>query len=492
MNPDPFNSLPRQWLLTRADDAGAVQNNGVLGEIFEAGGWRFSGTPGLTACTGTSDDRTLVLTGAAVDSDQPDLGMDALADSLAGLDTKRLLHRMPRIAGNYVIFVFKDGLVTTFTDPSAACAVYMDRECQRLASSPKLLGRSTIREDLADWFGVKPHNNWIPGSLTLLEGVEALPANHTLELPGWKISRFWPTGDDIEIARAETDPGTAIASEMRRIMRFVVSDPRTAYLSLTGGRDSRVNFAAAREVTGSVRCFTLRMNGTKSEDAEIAERLAGHAGVPIEIVDCPAVTKDILDAYDRQCGGQALGGGRSVIAGCAKLVEGSALHVNGGLGVLLKNYYGSRRGARSMPVVMSELLTDFESPPALIRRGVERWFETVATLPAQVQRTLMYLEQRASRWMGPIDLGSSIFYDPFSPFASRRIVLLAAFAPDRMLEAGRLHEAVIRELWPELLAEPFTRGRGKLIRLVPRNVKERLRPLKAFFPKQRAGQPRGE
>jgi len=185
-----------------------------------------------------------------------------------------------------------------------------------------------------------------------------------------------------------------------------------------------------------------------------------------------------LQKFDRQCACQVAGSARDVASGCAALAQTPSIHVNGGLGVLLKNYYASSAGTRSCPVKLNELLTDFHSPPDFIVEAVERWLASVADLPPQLQRTLMYLEQRASRWMGVSDLASSLFFDGFTPFASRSIATLAAFADDSLLEKGRLHKRVISHLWPELLEVPFIGGRGPLIRMIPRGVKERLRGIK--------------
>lgn len=465
--------LPRQWILS--PDAGRIP--AWMTALYTDAGWTLAGSDGLTCALARIGSTTAALIGAAIDTDRPELGIQPLAERFAGLPADRIASALEPLTGNYALLIWRDGPPMIYTDPAAAMGIYLAEDRSAIASSPTLLGATELRDEIADWFGAKAHNNWIPGRKTVLVGVEALPANHALDLRDRSERRFWPTAEDAERAREDKDPASTIARELSSAMRFVEHDERTPLLSLTGGRDSRANLAAARGLLDQMRVFTLRTPGAKADDAELAGRLADKGGFELETIDCPPPEDRLLARYDRQCAGQSLGGGRSVVSGCAKLAAGNALHINGGLGVLLKDYYGARRGPRSNPVALAELLTDFEAPPPLISQSVERWLASVESLPPQAQRTLMYLEQRASRWMGPIDLGSTIFYDAFSPFTSRRVALAAAFAPDKMLMAGRLHASVIERLWPDLLDVPFTRARSKLVRILPRGLKERLRPI---------------
>lgn len=473
-----LGQLPRQWMLQPSD---APSPTGAINVHCEAG-WALHAHPALVAAIGGGPAGTVVICGVAVDAMNPSASMCTIASRLAQMDAPAFDRVLDDIVGCYVVFAWAGGVCRIYTDPGASLGVYYDPSGDTAASTPLLLGEYPRDAQTKHWFGARPQNNWVPSPSTIFEGIRVVPANHVVEAGSWRMSRFWPVEPE---ANATKDPVSAISEELQAAFKGVANDGRSLHLSLTGGYDSRANLAAARQIVGRVRFFTLRARGVSGADIVLARRLADVVGIQLRVIDCPDPTIQQLDAYDRQCGYQAFGARRNIIAGCAQVAGGPAIHIHGGLGVLLKNFYGARSGSRSQAVRIPELLTDFDRPPQSIVAGTERWLQSVQAFPPQLQRTLMYLEQRAPRWAGPADLASTLFYDPFTPFASRRIAMTAAFAPDQMLEAGRLHRAVIERCWPELLEVPFTKPRSALRRALPRGVKERLRPMKKLFDSRR-------
>lgn len=466
--------FPRQWMLQESDTP--APENAVC--VHGQSRWALYANRELVARTSTVADRTVAICGVATDARDPLASMEDIASRLAGLDDASLELALDDVVGCYVVFVWSKHTCRILTDPASALGVYYDPSIRKVASTPSLLGDYERDTRTRDWFGAKPANNWIPSPFTIFEGMLVLPANHVLDTSTWEARRFWPTHID---ERGQTDAIEWICTDLRSAVEAVSRDTRGLYMSLTGGHDSRANLSAARRVLDRMEFFTLRNRGVAPSDIVLAQQLADAAGVPLRIIDCPAPTREQMEAYDQQCGFQAFGARRDIVGGCALIANGPAIHINGGLGVLLKNFYGARMGSRSQTVRLSELLTDFDRPPSQIAEGVERWLDSVGSFPPQLQRTLMYLEQRAPRWMGPADLASTLFYDPYSPFTSRRIAMAAAFAPDQLLEGGRLHRAVMGQLWPELLDIPFTKARSPLRRAMPRGLKERLRPLKKLL-----------
>ncbi|MEQ8845212.1 MAG: hypothetical protein RIB58_10195 [Phycisphaerales bacterium] len=470
--------LPRQWML-QASDMPAPKNAIRVHDQFR---WTLYANGELVDRACASADRTVVICGVATQAGDPQASMTDIASRLALLDNDALERALYDIVGCYVVFAWSGGTCRILTDPAAALGVYYDPSVPRIASTPLLLGDYPRDPHTNEWFGARPPNNWVPSPYTIFEDILVLPANHVLDVGTWQVRRFWPTVID---ERGRSEAAEWISDDLRSAVEAVTRDDRRLHMSLTGGHDSRANLAAARKVVHRMEFFALRNRGVSPADIVLAQRIADAVGVQFRVIDCPNPTPEQLAAYDRQCGLQAFGARRDIVGGCALVANGPAIHINGGLGVLLKNFYGARLGSRSQMVRISELLTDFDRPPELIRAAVEQWLSSVRCFPPQLQRTLMYLEQRASRWMGPADLASTLFYDPYSPFNSRRIAMAAAFAPDQMLEGGRLHRAVIAELWPELLEIPFTKARSPLRRALPRGLKERLRPLKKLLDAKR-------
>lgn len=471
--------LPRQWLLQPSD--APVPDDAI--RIHEQHHWVLYANDQLVIRVASNNHRTVAIGGVASDATDPAATLEGIARRLAGLADRGALERaLENIVGCYVVFVWSDASCSVYTDPASILGVYHDPDKKIVASTPSLLDPTQRDPRTSEWFGARPSNNWVPSPYTIFTGIEVVPANHVLDTSSWQVQRFWPTGID------ETGRSNAIewiSTDLRMAMESVVHDGRSLHVSITGGYDSRANLAAARQVRDRMAYFTLRNPGVSRSDVELAMRVARMGDVELRVIDCPEPLSAQLEAYDRQCAYQAFGARREIVGGCALVADGPAIHINGGLGVLLKNFYGSRFGPRSQKVRLSELVTDFDHPPPLVVQGVQAWLDSVSEFPPELQRTLMYLEQRAPRWMGPAELASTLYYDPYSPFTSRRIAMAAAFAPNAILEGGRLHAAVIERLWPDLLQVPFTKARSPLRRALPRGLKERLRPLKKMLDDRR-------
>lgn len=471
-----IESLARQWAVVPNDEAGG-------GVAHAANGFALIVNPLATACVAIGPARQVALLGAAADPEHPEHSMPQIAARLAHADDLR--RAICSLAGCYAVIVWDQRGCTAYTDPASKVGLYFTDSPDRLASTPTMLGEPRIDPSLASWFGARPQNNWIPGPSTLVHGVRAVPANCSFTLGSGDIERFWPLPEDL--VDAPSDPVQVVCNQMQNACEGITRDGRVILLSITGGYDSRACLAASRRVLDRCELFTLRNGQGLSPDVAIGAQLAALAARPHRIIDCPEPSSEELAAFDRLSAGQVRGAARDVIGGARQVCSKPAIHLSGNLGAVLKNYYGPKTGPRHSPVRVAELLTDFASPPESIVRSVQAWLESVADLPPQVQRTLMYVEQRTARWGGPTELGSSLFYDPFTPFCSRQISLAAAFAPDDLLERGQFHEAVIERLWPELLTVPFTKPRSPMMRLVPRGLKERLRPLKRMAQAYRAG-----
>ncbi len=471
--------LPRQWLLQPSD--ALVPDDAI--RVHEQHQWVLYANDQLVVSVEANDQRTVAVCGVASDASDPAATLHNIAQRLAGLVDRDALERaLEDIVGCYVVFVWSDSSCSVYTDPASILGVYHDPDKKLVASTPSLLSATQRDPRTSAWFGARPSNNWIPSPYTIFTDIEVVPANHVLDTSNWQVRRFWPTVVD------ETGRSNAIeriSTDLRTAMESLVHDERSLHVSVTGGYDSRANLAAARQVRDRMAYFTLRNPSVSRSDVELAMRVALIGDVGLRIIDCPIPLSAQVEAYNLQCAYQAFGARQEIVGGCALVADGPAIHINGGLGVLLKNFYGARFGPRSQRIRLSELLTDFDHPPPLVVRGVEAWLHSVSDFPPQLQRTLMYLEQRAPRWMGPAELASTLYYDPYSPFTSRNIAMAAAFAPDSLLEGGRLHAAVIKQLWPELLQVPFTKARSPLRRALPRGLKERLRPLKKMLDDRR-------
>lgn len=382
-------------------------------------------------------------------------GRDALIDWLEGA------------AGVYVVVRVCGRCVEVFTDPAGIMGVYY--KDGRAASSPSLLPGFEWNEHMRKEYPLRGTDDWFTGSLTPFLGISYLMANHSLDVISGTVVRFWPRNP---VAKTSLSQGIATAASIMRTIVHQVSKKRgNILLSLTGGKDSRVNLAAAREVLDEVNCFTLRGKGVKKSDLSIPANLAKRFDFTHCFVDIPPCESWLTEIYDEISGGIAIGARRDILSACLHFEDRDAIHLSGNLGAIAKAYYW--RSANPEPFARSLLVRDFINLAPCIEHGVDEW---VASLPSGLSAgmiyNLMYLEQRGGRWTGVGENASSIFYQPFSAFNSREFFLALCQVPDKDQFCCDLHEELIAYLWPELLEVPFTVSSRNLFAFMPKGFKD--------------------
>ena len=120
----------------------------------------------------------------------------------------------------------------------------------------------------------------VPEPLTLVEGVECLPAGHCLEWQRGRVSirPYW----QIDFGRDETPPvhpvTQARAALVESLSRHFVSDVPVG-IFLSGGIDSTTLLAlAARELGQKVRTFCISFDNEALNEGAVAARTAAHFG----------------------------------------------------------------------------------------------------------------------------------------------------------------------------------------------------------------------
>jgi hypothetical protein len=377
---------------------------------------------------------------------------------------------MRRAAGTYVVLAHNGHSLEIYTDPGAMFGVYYKNG--RASSSPALLPDLERDQRIDSQYSLDKANDWYTGSTCPFTDVRFLLANHRLELSSGRMERFWPKTITTE------DSIDATLEQCSRLLReFVekVSLRSTILVSLTGGRDSRVNLAASRGILDAVEFFTIRAGGVASCDLKISADLASRfVGLRHRIVDTGTPDKWILDCYDEIAAGLAVGARRDIVGACYKISSFGDIHLSGALGEVARSYFWHTK--HPSEVRLDYVLSKFSNPAKCIREGLEEWNATVpAGMNASSVYNLLYLEQRGGRWAGVGENAASMFYQPLSAFNSRLFFESLCSIPESMQFENRVPEEMVSRLWPELLDVRFCKGAGKWTSMVPKSVKRLLK-----------------
>ena len=375
---------------------------------------------------------------------------------------------MPDLAGCYVLILAQGEAVKIYTDPAAMMSIFYGQG--RAASTPRLLPGAERDPEVDQAYVLRGSDDWFPGSLTPYRGIRALLANHALDVGSGEIHRFWPREEPERISHSQA---VERGAELLRGGVMSVIERAPTLVSLTGGRDSRVVLAAAREAASDLEFFTIRAPGVKACDISIPEALADRFSLNHQVIDAGVADDWVLSLYDEIGSGMVTGAVRDIVGGCQQITGPTLTHMNGNLGAMTKSYFWGSRDPKTIDSKM--LIRELIQRPECIRRGLDEWVATLPELEPTTAYNLMYLEQRGGRYMGIRETASNLFYASATPFNSRRLFDAISSAPVDVQFGGGLLNDYVRQLWPELLEIaycPVTRNWGMYI---PKRLKESLR-----------------
>lgn len=364
------------------------------------------------------------------------------ADGRAVLDPSVYLDGVPDgMDGRFAVVV--DGEVTT--DALGAYPVY--RLGPWISNSPEALRRlggelPLSVEALAGILG----GGWSLTGDPLWQGIERIP---------WSGAGFSAPGTGFDAQRS--------ASILVAAVRALGDWPgRPNVMLVTGGRDSRLVFAAALRAGIDM---DVRTGGTDDmPDVVIGRQLAAAAGLEHRMLD-PHPFGDFLPRWRDMAAvlAQTTGGTATLAdaAGFPLEALGGPLplwHTGQG-GEIARGYYGGgdlvdkflgRRPGRSS-VLSAE-------GARRVRTGIEEWASALGA-PSEDVGDLFYLHQRMARWAAPTHAAVEPIRDSTSPLWSVRLLpdMLGLPAAERARE--RFHLEVLEILAPELVDLPFEGGR---------------------------------
>lgn len=404
---------------------------------------------------------------------------DGRADGLSALDPNSYHEPAERWAaeldGRCTVVRADDTTLEIYVDPLGAYPVFEAevggaRWFSNSAMALRLLtGDSTVDEDaLASVLA----GGWSLGGEPLWRKVRRVQRGVVLSLS--------PEGERrealLELERIVSLPGAGLdaekaATELTALTGALAQWPgRPNVVPLTGGRDSRVILAAALRAGFE---FDVLTGGAPSHpDVQVAARLAATAGLPHGLLaaDPHGDRQSHLEAMARLTA--LLSGGTATLADAAGFPLGPRegplpLWHSGQGGEIGRGYYGvggagvaerlHTRFTARRPGRIDILSADAsDSVARRIGEFVERMSQAGAATTDIPD--LFYLLERMACWAAPTHGVVEAVRDTTSPLWSQRMLphVLGLPARERMLE--RFHLALLEELVPQLVEEPFADG----------------------------------
>jgi hypothetical protein len=480
-----FADFPKQFIVTRTDPSGIA---GAERDVF--GDWRIHAAPGVPRVPVEAADGTPVglLIGWAFDGARP---LGARAPLRLGADAEFETDALPDLWGRFVC-LWRDGGRDFFRlDAGGLLPAVFHPDRGMIASTPTLidaLGPLPARAEVAALFDFPARRGFLPFGLTAHEGVTRLLPNHRLDLGTWKTERVWP-GPEIHAAPLLTEAEARalvpdVAARVRGHVAGVLGDgPGRLYLS--GGRDSRMVLAAARDFRDRMTCET--MVNESGMDRHVAARVAAAAGVPLVLTPIvPSSREEVADWIRRA--GNTLYDPVTELAATARLND-RRMHVLTGTCAEIaraSNWWEEDLAAPALG--LDVLLNRLRLPDApVVRNAALAWLAGLPPMDATMALDMAKIEQIHGCWAAVSVYGHMTAWPSLSPFANQRIYGTALRLPKDYKFGQGFYADFMASAWPELLEVPVNRVTGierlrhpkeELKKMLPVKLKRWLKPMR--------------
>lgn len=244
--------------------------------------------PELQVTTVTNQDRKLVCLGHILDPYSPGQGNSQVLERLSAVsETFSDLERaLATLGGRWVLFVSLMGKQRVYHDAGGLKSVffYADPSSQDLwlASQPGLfeegLGLHPDEQLIKQFWATKSHNSWVC-ELTPYHHTKQLLPNHFLDIEGRASQRFWPTTN---VAPQTLEGAAAKMADIIHGLIAAVAQRGPVALPLTGGYESRVSFACAKELRGVIPLYMVDVPNTLRHDRVLSKQLVKAFGLHME------------------------------------------------------------------------------------------------------------------------------------------------------------------------------------------------------------------
>lgn len=436
-------------------------------------GYEVAVHPDLQFTRADHEGDSLILLGYVFDIDHPELDNQQVLDNLLinSKSKSQFLEKLDQLSGRYVLFVFLNEEQFVLMDAAGMRQVF---HYQRPDNSIWLCSQPGILQNLFDLHYSKDAESflasptilasrepWWPGTSTPFEEVRHLLPNHLLDLRTGEVKRYWPREP---ITRYKMRAGAEKATSILRKIMIAANMRFDLAMALTGGYDSRIVFAACREIVKDLHVYSMiyhKLSDTSSE-ITIAKDLAKFAGVPHEVIRCnQPMTEDFKALYEHNLEKSYQSYGHIVYGRFLNLDENKVV-VKSVVNEIARCFY-YRTGVYPYQITTDLLcrISKLGTHPFTYRYFSE-WLEDAKPVEKLGYKILdfFYWENRNANWQAMSQLEFDLANDEFTPFNHREMlsIMLGVDHRRRCMPKNEFQREMVRCSWRELDDFPYNPG----------------------------------
>lgn len=441
------------WLLTKIDDK-----------------YYISSHPDLQTTVIEKNNTKLICLGYILDPYNPNLNNFEIVKNLLKLSTNidELVDNTFSLSGRFILIYKVNDELFIFNDPSGLRIVFYtnNRDHDFYCSSQPGLISSLLNIDYSDaaneFLGSSYyHNNgefWYPSGVSFYQEISHLVPNHYLCVNKREQIRFFP-----KKKKKECKPEQVI-DKCSLLLKNTIQSAMNRYqlaLTITAGLDSRVIFAASKEMKVDIYYFTSIYYDLnyKSHDIAIPSAMLKYFGIKHNIIDCSQeMDSDFKSMYLKNVVGaheiwgnivfgkyKYLPKDIAIIKGDGSEIARNNTYKNIDFNQLDGHYFANMTGMKNIPFCVSNF---------------DKWWkkskDVIANNNYEVSNIFCW-EQIMGNWLAISQLESDIVNETITPFNNRELLclLLSVNKKYRYNKYNILYKKIIKNLWSSSLEFPI-------------------------------------
>jgi len=419
----------------------------------------------------TAGSCTLVLLGYIIDPFNPaKTSAEILTDIIEkATDVLTVIDATIHLSGRWVLIYFDSQDSVIFTDPYGLRQVYyhVNNEGFWCGSQPEIIKAATGLDlnknknflEFITSLNYQSTECALVGNKTRYADCYHLLPNHFLNLNTGSSIRFFPQKKPSSVT---VDNAIQIASSILKGSMDAISQRFSAMLAVTAGWDTRLLFAATKNVSSRFVYYVDRMGALPPyhPDVQVPQRLFQKLGLNFVVKnsreDPPEWFMKILSQSVSEA--RLLPKTRMIYGVFSEGLK--SIDVNGNGSEVCRNFYDKFSlisGDNPTTAELAGFMGYYKSK--FVKNELADWengLELNGTFGYHIL-DLLYWEQRMSNWGAHYASEQDVSIEDFKPFNNRLLVITLLSLPREYRSGPRfpIYTKLIEEMWPEALAEPI-------------------------------------
>lgn len=298
-------------------------------------------------------------------------------------------------------------------------------------------------------------NAWV-GSETIYQEINKVLPNHVLNLNDFTVTRYWPTQ---KFQKGEfTKSVNSIAIDLKGTLQ-ALSQKAPLSIAVTGGNDSRIMLAAAKNIKDNYYFIDMLPFMNKYHiDVVLGKKLCSKAKVKYHIHNDFNSLEEVPESFKKEFTDSVFYSTKTRIPEIFFYKQKLANHINiCGVGEFGRSVYGKPNNNCSVTYLCHKYQC---GQSKYAQRVVIDWrnkYKTDVIVNTYPMNTLFYMEQRLGNWGAVGNAESDISFEEVNPFASHYIMGLMLQLDGRYTNYTdcKLFKELILVMAPELDGIPI-------------------------------------